>query len=73
MARATSCKSALTEQEKNWLDQCDSVKPGDLMERHRHNLPEWLVQPLKDQLGDEFWPLVESLSASAPLDLRVKP
>ena len=27
------------------------------MERHRHNLPEWLVrEPLKAQLGDEFWP-----------------
>jgi 16S rRNA (cytosine967-C5)-methyltransferase len=64
-------KSALTDQEKNWLDQCDSVQPDDLMERHRHNLPEWLVQPLKDQLGDEFWPLVESLSYSATLDLRV--
>jgi hypothetical protein len=41
------------------------------MERHRHNLPEWLVQPLKDQLGDGFWPLVETLGQSAPLDLRV--
>ena len=61
----------LTDQEKNWLEQCDSVKPDDLMERHRHNLPEWLVQPLKDQLGAGFWPLVESLSQSAPLDLRV--
>ncbi|RZJ56244.1 MAG: RsmB/NOP family class I SAM-dependent RNA methyltransferase, partial [Acidovorax sp.] len=40
-------------------------------ERHRHNLPEWLVQPLKDQLGTGFWPLVESLSNAAPLDLRV--
>jgi 16S rRNA (cytosine967-C5)-methyltransferase len=64
-------KSALTDQEKTWLDQCDSVQPGDLMERHRHNLPEWLVPPLKDQLGDEFWPLVDSLSQSATLDLRV--
>ena len=64
-------KSALTEQEKKWLDQCDSVQPGDLMEHHRHNLPDWLVQPLKDQLGDEFWPLVESLSQSGTLDLRV--
>ena len=54
-------KSALTEQEKNWLDQCDAINPADLLERHRHNLPEWLVQPLKDQLGAEFWPLVESL------------
>ena len=64
-------KSALTEQEKSWLDQCDAIKPEDLMERHRHNLPEWLVKPLKDQLGDDFWPLVESLAQSAPLDLRV--
>ncbi len=64
-------KSALTDQERNWLDQCDSIKPADLMERHRHNLPEWLVQPLKDQLGPGFWPLVDTLSQSAPLDLRV--
>ncbi len=64
-------KSALTDQERSWLDQCDSIKPADLMERHRHNLPEWLVQPLKDQLGDGFWPLVETLGHSAPLDLRV--
>jgi 16S rRNA (cytosine967-C5)-methyltransferase len=64
-------KSALTDQERNWLDQCDSINPADLMERHRHNLPEWLVQPLKDQLGDGFWPLVETLGHSAPLDLRV--
>ena len=64
-------KSALTEQEKNWLDQCDAINPADLMERHRHNLPEWLVQPLKDQLGDEFWPLAESMVQNAPLDLRV--
>ena len=64
-------KSALTEQEKRWLDQCDAIRPADLLERHRHNLPEWLVQPLKDQLGEEFWPLVDSLGQSAPLDLRV--
>ena len=68
-------KSALTEQEKTWVDACDAIKPQDLLERHRHNLPEWLVQPLKEQLGDGkeggFWPLVDSLSQSAPLDLRV--
>ncbi|MDP3759072.1 MAG: RsmB/NOP family class I SAM-dependent RNA methyltransferase [Ramlibacter sp.] len=64
-------KSALTDQEKNWLDQCDAINPADLLERHRHNLPEWLVQPLKDQLGAEFWPLVDSLNQPAPLDLRV--
>jgi 16S rRNA (cytosine967-C5)-methyltransferase len=64
-------RSALSDQEINWLDQCEKIKPDDLMERHRHNLPEWLVQPLKDQLGNEFWPLVESFNKGAGLDLRV--
>ncbi|MFZ2307219.1 MAG: RsmB/NOP family class I SAM-dependent RNA methyltransferase [Rhodoferax sp.] len=64
-------RSALSDQEKNWLDQCEKVSPDDLMERHRHNLPEWLVQPLKDQLGAEFWPMVETLNQGAGLDLRV--
>ena len=64
-------KSALNDTEKRWLDNCDAVRPDDLLERHRHNLPEWLVAPLKAQLGDGFWPLVESLQQPAPLDLRV--
>lgn len=64
-------RSALSEQEKNWLDQCEKINVADLMERHRHNLPEWLVQPLKDQLGAEFWQLAESLNQGAGLDLRV--
>ena len=64
-------KSVLTDQEKTWLDQCDKVRPDDLLDLHRHNLPEWLVQPLKDQLGEGFWPLVESLNQGAGLDLRV--
>ena len=64
-------KSALNDTEKRWLDNCDAVKPDDLLERHRHNLPEWMVGPLKAQVGDGFWPLVESLQQPAPLDLRV--
>jgi 16S rRNA (cytosine967-C5)-methyltransferase len=64
-------KSALNESEKRWLDACDAVNRADLLERHRHNLPEWLVAPLKAQLGDEFWRLVDSLQQPAPLDLRV--
>jgi hypothetical protein len=40
------------------------------MERHRHNLPEWLVQPLKDQLGAVLAAGREPF-ANAPLDLRV--
>lgn len=64
-------KAALTDQENAWLEQCQSIRVQDLMERHRHNLPEWLVTPLKEQLGDGFWPLVESLDRGAGLDLRV--
>ena len=63
--------SALTDQEIDWLERCDQVKPDDLMELHRHNLPQWLVEPLKEQLGNDFWPLVESLNAPAGLDMRV--
>ncbi len=62
---------ALSDQEKVWLEQCNKIVPSDLMERHRHNLPEWLAQALKAQVGDDFWPLVESLTQSASLDLRV--
>ncbi len=62
---------ALNDVEKNWLAQCDNIQPGDLLERHRHNMPEWLVTELKAQLGDDFWPLVNSLDTQAPLDLRV--
>ena len=64
-------RTVLSPQEVRWLDQCQQVQPADLMERHRHNLPEWLVEPLRAQLGDEFWPLVDSLNLGAGLDLRV--
>ncbi|WP_416401816.1 RsmB/NOP family class I SAM-dependent RNA methyltransferase [Alicycliphilus denitrificans] len=64
-------KSALTPQEKDWLDACDGVREDELLEPQRHNLPQWLAQPLKAQLGDEFWALAASLQEQAPLDLRV--
>jgi 16S rRNA (cytosine967-C5)-methyltransferase len=64
-------KSALTDQEKAWVDACDAVRDDELLEPQRHNLPDWLAAPLKAQLGDGFWPLAESLAQSAPLDLRV--
>ena len=63
--------SALNKQEAAWLEACEAVNPSDLMERHRHNMPEWLVEPLKAQVGEGFWPLVERLNGGAPLDLRV--
>ena len=64
-------KSALTPDEVQWLEQCEAVKTEDLLERHRHNLPDWLAQSLKAQLGDSFWKVVETLNTTAPLDLRV--
>ena len=62
---------AITDQERAWLEQCDLIRVADLMERHRHNLPEWLASLLKAQLREDFWPLVDSLGANAGLDLRV--
>jgi 16S rRNA (cytosine967-C5)-methyltransferase len=64
-------KSALTEPEKAWLDHCDAVDPATLSERHRYNLPEWLLQALKAQVGGDFGALADALNQPAPLDLRV--
>ena len=64
-------KGALSKQEDAWLEACENINVADLMERHRHNLPEWMVNPLKEQVGEGFWPLVNALNTPAPLDLRV--
>jgi len=64
-------RAALSEAEAHWLQQCDQVQPGQLLDQHRHNLPDWLAQALSEQLGEQFWPLVDSLNQSAGLDLRV--
>ena len=64
-------KGALSKQEDAWLEACENIQVADLMERHRHNLPEWLVAPLKEQVGDGFWPLVNALNTPAALDVRV--
>ena len=64
-------KSALSDQEKTWLDHCRQAADSDLMAPHRHNLPEWLAAALRDQVGGEFDDLVASLNQPAALDLRV--
>ncbi len=64
-------KSALSEPEKVWLDQCARATDDDFLPQHRHNLPDWLAQALQAQLGTEFDALVASLLQPAPLDLRV--
>ncbi len=64
---------ALNEQEKTWFNACAQIRPDDLMERHRHNLPDWLADRLKKEVGDEFWALAASLAEPGTLDLRVNP
>lgn len=64
-------RAALSETEQQWLAQVQAVDRSALPDKLRHNLPEWLAERLQKELGDDFWPFVESMSASAPLDLRV--
>jgi len=64
-------RAALSEQEQQWLEKVRAVDRSALPERLRHNLPDWLAEPLHQALGDEFWPLVASLNQPAALDLRV--
>lgn len=64
-------RAATGPNEQAWLAQVKAVEAATLPEKLRHNLPDWLAGALKDALGDEFWPLVDSLSRPAPLDLRV--
>jgi 16S rRNA (cytosine967-C5)-methyltransferase len=64
-------KSALTDAEKNWWDVCVKVDDTAFLAPHRHNLPEWLAQALREQVGDGFDALAASLLRPATLDLRV--
>lgn len=64
-------RAALSEVEQQWLAQVGTVDRAALPEKLRHNLPEWLAQQLQASHGEQFWPLVESMNAGGPLDLRV--
>jgi 16S rRNA (cytosine967-C5)-methyltransferase len=63
--------AALSPAEKQWLAQCERVRPEELLEPQRHNLPDWLAAQLREQAGADFWPLADGLDQVAPLDLRV--
>ena len=47
------------------------MSAAELPEACRHNLPTWLVEPLRQQVGGEFDALAQALLQNAPLDLRV--
>jgi 16S rRNA (cytosine967-C5)-methyltransferase len=63
---------ALSEAEKAWLAACDAVDEAQLPAQCRHNLPGWLTDALRAQVGDDaFDALAASLLQPAPLDVRV--
>ena len=63
--------AALDEREREWLARCRAFDLDALPDRLRHNLPDWLAEPLQARLGEEFWRWVAAVDAPAPLDLRV--
>jgi 16S rRNA (cytosine967-C5)-methyltransferase len=65
-------RGALTPNELQWLEQTATIDRSGMAPKFRHNLPEWLADPLLARLGeDEFWKLADSMNETAPLDLRV--
>ena len=68
----SALKAALQPQEQDWLAKAASVDRAALPENLRHNLPDWLAHPLREQLDDAgFWALADALNQPAALDLRV--
>lgn len=65
-------QGALSPAEKHWLGQVQAIAPDSLAPKLRHNLPDWLAEPLQARLGEaEFWQLAAAMNEPAPLDLRV--
>jgi 16S rRNA (cytosine967-C5)-methyltransferase len=64
-------RAALDDAERAWLERAAAVDRTTLPEKLRHNLPDWLAEPLQRSLGEEFWAFVASIDGPAPLDLRV--
>ncbi len=65
-------QGALLPQEKIWLAECQKISAGELLDAHRHNLPIWLADSLRKELGEEqFWAFCAACETMAPLDVRV--
>ena len=63
---------SLAPEAQTWLAEALAREaPANLDDPMRHNLPQWLAKALQAQIGEEAWPLAQSLLHSAPLDLRV--
>jgi 16S rRNA (cytosine967-C5)-methyltransferase len=69
---AAFLQAALSVDERAWLDAAQRAPQQSLPPKLRHNLPDWVAQPLQARLGvEEFDALAQSLLMPAPLDLRV--
>jgi 16S rRNA (cytosine967-C5)-methyltransferase len=65
-------QGALLPHEKNWLMDCKKVEGEELLDAHKHNLPAWLAETLRKELGeDQFWAFCAACETTAPLDVRV--
>jgi 16S rRNA (cytosine967-C5)-methyltransferase len=65
-------RAALSPDEQAWLARVQAIDRATLAPKLRHNLPDWIAQPLQDRLGEAgFWALADALDGAAPLDLRV--
>lgn len=66
-------KSALSDQEKSWLDDCLAIDPEGMLDRHRYSLPDWLDAALRTQCSSltDYHAQAAGLLQIAPLDVRV--
>ncbi len=64
-------RAAMSDTETAWLARSRAVSRDSLPAPLRHNLPDWFAERMRAQLGDDFWPWVQSIALPAPLDLRV--
>jgi 16S rRNA (cytosine967-C5)-methyltransferase len=65
-------RAALSADEQAWLARTQAIDRSTLAPKLRHNLPDWIAEPLRARLGEEgFWALAHALDRPAPLDLRV--
>ncbi len=64
-------KAAATPEEYVWVTRSRAMNLSSQPQALRHNLPDWMAEMLKAQLGDQFWPLALAMLQPAGLDLRV--
>ena len=64
-------RAAMSDTETAWLARSQAVSRDSLPAPLRHKLPDWFADRMQAQLGDDFWPWVQSIALPAPLDLRV--